>query len=290
MVTTAAPRRSGALPSHYLSLIKSPQTALLVATGTAGYLTAQCPVFSLQLVVGLVATLVLSISGSTILNMWWDRDIDARMCRTRDRPLATGRLDAAGVLRLGLVTSLLGVGLALVIDPLYGLVIFAGLFFDVVVYTIWLKRRTAWAIIWGGISGAMPILAGRALGVGAIDLTGVLLGLGILFWIPTHIMTFSIRYADDYAAAGVPTFVSAYGVRFTRGAIAVSSVLATVVMLGAGWRIGIEWHFWRLLAVLSLVLIVLAVAMLLRPTERVNRGLFKYASVYMLSSMTLMAI
>ena len=274
----------------YLPLIKSPQTALLMATGMAGYLTARCPVLSVPLLLGLAVALTLSIAGSTILNMWWDRDIDAQMGRTEHRPSASGALGSATVLRVGVVTSLLGVGLAVVLDPLFGLIIFAGVFFDAVVYSIWLKRRTPWSIIWGGLAGAMPILAGRTLGVGAIDLIGVLLGLGILCWIPTHIMTFSIKYADDYAAAGVPTFVSAYGVRFTRGAIAVSSVLATIVMLLAGWQIGIQWQFWRLLAVLSIGLIMFALVLLLRPSERVNHGLFKYASVYMLSSMTLMAI
>lgn len=275
---------------RYLPLIKSPQTALLVATGVAGYLTARCPVLSVPLLLGLTASLLLAVSGSTVLNMWWDRDIDVRMCRTQARPSASGALAPGSVLRLGLLLSLLGVGLALLLDPLYGLLIFGGLFFDVVVYSIWLKRRTAWSIVWGGISGAMPILAGRTLGIGAVDPVGVLLGLGILFWIPTHIMTFNIRYAVDYAAAGVPTFVSTYGVRFTRGAIAVSSVLATAVMLVAGWRIGIEWQVWRLLGVLSLGLVGLALGLLLRPSDRVNRALFKYASVYMLSSMTLMAI
>ncbi len=279
-------RRAG----RYVPLVKTPQTGLLVATGMAGYLTARCPVLDVPLLLGLFTSLLLSISGSTVLNMWWDRDIDAQMPRTRHRASASGQLDPGTVFRLGLLLSGLGLALAVFIEPLYGLVIFGGLFFDVVVYTIWLKRRTAWSIVWGGISGAMPILAGRTLGVGHVDLVGVLLGLGILFWIPTHIMTFNIRYAADYRAAGVPTFVSSYGVNFTRGAIAVSSVLATVVMLLAGWRIGIEWHFWRVLGVLSLALILLAMVGLLWPSNRVNKALFKYASVYMLSSVTLMAL
>ena len=69
-------------------------------------------------------------------------------------------------------------------DALYGLIIFAGLFFDVVVYTIWLKRKTCWSIVWGGISGGMPILAGRVLGLGGFDWIGVILSLGILFGFP----------------------------------------------------------------------------------------------------------
>ena len=78
---------------------------------------------------------------------------------------------------------------------------FAGLFFDVVVYTIWLKRRSAWSIVWGGVSGGMPVLAGRALGLGRIDEVGILLALAVLFWVPTHILTFNLRYYDDYQQA-----------------------------------------------------------------------------------------
>jgi len=85
------------------------------------------------------------------------------------RPLPSGQINPNEALFLGLALSLLGVVWALSMAPLYGAVIFAGLFFDVVVYTIWLKRRTCWSIIWGGISGGMPILAGRALATGRLD-------------------------------------------------------------------------------------------------------------------------
>jgi heme o synthase len=274
----------------YWPLIKSLQTGLLVSTGLAGYMSARCPIFNLPMLAGLFVSLLASISGSTILNMWWDRDIDAKMARTQNRPLASGKIVPAEALRVGLALSLIGVGLATWMDPLYGLIIFAGLFFDVVVYTIWLKRRTCWSILWGGISGGMPILAGRVLGVGGLDWIGVLLALGILFWIPTHILTFSMRYYDDYKAAGVPTFASTYGFSTTRLTIAASSILAALAMGLAGWGIGMDWGFLRLLGVLSGGLLVLAVTTLYKPSERVNFGLFKYASIYMLAAMLLVLI
>jgi protoheme IX farnesyltransferase len=182
------------------------------------------------------------------------------------------------------------VGLAAAIDPLYGLIVFAGLFIDVVIYTMWLKRRTCWSIVWGGISGGMPILAGRALGVGAIDWVGVMLSLGVVLWIPTHILTFSMRYFEDYRAAGIPTFASTYGFGATRSAIAVSSILAALAMGASAWGIGMAWGFLRLLAVLSMGLLGLGFATTFRPSERVNFGLFKYASVYMLAAMILLVI
>jgi heme o synthase len=274
----------------YWPLIKSLQTGLLVSTGLGGYMSARCPVFDLATLAGLLISLFASIGGSTILNMWWDRDIDAKMVRTQNRPLACGQIPPGEALRVGLALSLLGVGIATAMDALYGLVIFAGLFFDVVVYTIWLKRRTCWSIVWGGIAGGMPILAGRALGLGAIDWIGVMLSLSVLFWIPTHIMTFSMRYHNDYAAAGVPTFPSTYGFPVTRAIVAFSSIIAALLIGIAAYGVGMTWGYLRLLVVLSTGLLSLAAGSLIQPSERLNFGLFKYASLYMLSSMLLIVI
>jgi len=274
----------------YWPLIKGLQTGLLLATGVAGYMSARCPIFHIGTIVGLSGSLFLAISGSTVLNMWWDRDIDAIMGRTKKRPSSAGMVSPEEILRLGLILSVLGVGWAVTMDALYGLVVFAGLFFDVVIYSMWLKRRTCWGIVWGGVSGAMPILAGRVLGLGGFDWIGLTLALGVLLWIPTHTLTFSMKFFDDYKAAGVPTFPSTYGFAFTRAAIAISSVLAALSMGAAAFGIGMAWGFLRLLAVLSSGLLVLAFAMTFRPSERVNFSLFKYASIYMLAAMILVVI
>ena len=272
----------------YWPLIKSLQTGLLLATGLAGYMSARCPVTHWTTLLNLTGSLFLAISGSTILNMWFDRDIDSKMKRTHNRPLAAGKVGQLDALRLGLALSVLGVAWAVAINPLYGLIVFAGLFFDVVVYTIWLKRRTAWSIVWGGVSGGMPILAGRVLGTGSVDWIGVVLSLSILFWIPTHIMTFSMKYHEDYKTAGVPTFPSTYGFSVTRMTVALSSIIAALMIGIAAYGIGMTWGYLRVLAVLSVGLLSLAVNSLLKPSERLNFGLFKYASLYMLSSMILM--
>jgi protoheme IX farnesyltransferase len=274
----------------YWPLTKSLQTGLLLSTGLAGYMTARCPVMHWYDFLGLGISLFLAIAGSTILNMWYDRDIDSVMNRTHHRPLADGRVSPAEALRLGLVLSVLGVGLAVLMSPLFGLVVFAGLFSDVVVYTLWLKRRTCWSIIFGGISGGMPILAGRSFGLGHMDGIGILLALAVLFWIPTHILTFSMRYHADYQAAKIPTFPSVYGFPFARGTIAVASMLAAFSIAISGVLIGVEWGFVRLLAVLSAGLFLLAIISVFRPSERILFGLFKYASLYMLSAMILLSL
>ncbi len=270
----------------YLPLIKSLQTSLLLLTGVAGYLSAHTEIVWKDFL-QMLPSLFLAIAGSTILNMWWDRDIDAKMKRTHKRPTSAGQVTQKEVFTLGMIVSAIGIGWALMIDWLYGIVVFAGLFFDVVVYSIWLKRRTCWSIVWGGISGAMPILSGRVLAVGQIDLIGILLAAAVLFWIPTHTLTFSLKFFDDYNNAGVPTFPSTYGEAVTRFAIAFSSVIAALTMGLAAMWIGVTAGVLRVIIVLSAGLFFLAVTTVFRPSERVNFSLFKYASMYMTFAMLL---
>src|SRR5512135_65133 len=221
----------------YWSLIKSLQSGLLLLTGVAGYLSAHAG-FRTDGFVQMIASLFLAISGSTILNMWWDRDIDARMRRTHMRPTPSGEVRPNEVLILGAAVSAIGLGLALHLNLRYGAVVLAGWCFDVLVYSVWLKRISCWAIVWGGIAGAMPILAGRVLAIGRLDGIGTLLAASVLFWIPTHTLTFSLKFTEDYKAAGIPTFPSTYGERFTRLTIACSSILAGLAMTTAAIWIG----------------------------------------------------
>lgn len=273
----------------YWPLIKSLQTGLLLATGIAGYLSSRPP-FDLSILFGLIVTLFLAISGSTIMNMWYDRDIDAKMKRTHMRPAASGQLSHQEVFAVGMTISMLGIGGAAAIHPLYGTVVFAGWFFDVIVYTVWLKRRTCWSILWGGISGAMPILSGRTLAVGETELVGILLALAILFWIPTHTLTYSMKFRNDYKNAGVPTFPETYGVRFTRATIAFSSVLAAIAITWASILVGLSAGLLSLIAVLTAVMLILAFATLRIHTDKMNFMLFRYASLYMLSAMIILSI
>jgi protoheme IX farnesyltransferase len=273
----------------YWPLIKSLQTGLLLSTGIAGYLSSRPP-FNISLLLGLSLSLLLAISGSTMMNMWYDRDIDAKMKRTHMRPAASGKLDPTEIFAVGMTISFLGIGWALIIAPLYGLVVFAGWFFDVIVYTVWLKRRTCWSILWGGISGAMPILSGRVLAVGEIELVGILLGLAILFWIPTHTLTYSMKFRKDYKNAGVPTFPETYGEQFTRLTIAVSSILAAIAIGWASVLVGLSAGLLGLIAVLTAVMLMLAFATLRVHTDKMNFMLFRYASLYMLSAMIILSI
>lgn len=271
----------------YWPLVKSLQTGLLLLTGFAGYVSARCPVMTFWTTAELLGSMLLAIAGSTILNMVYDRDIDARMDRTCNRPIPSGRVGASEATRLGLSMSTVGILWSFSIDALYGAVILAGLFINVVIYTIWLKRRSAWSIVWGGIAGGMPILAGRVLAIGSIDWVGITLSLAVLFWIPTHIMTFNIRYKKDYEKAGIPTFPNVYSDQFANTLVVLSSVAAAIAMGFSAYGLGVTWGYLRVLVVLSAGLLYLAVSSLMRPSVKANFSLFKYASVYMLSAMVL---
>lgn len=275
---------------RYWPLIKSLQTGLLLATGVAGYFSAHGTGGSWLTVAGLSGSLFLAISGSTALNMAYDRDIDAVMQRTCWRPLPKGLVKVREVTILGALLSLIGVGWALALAPLYGALVFAGLFFDAVIYTAWLKRRTPYAILIGGLAGGMPVLAGRTLATGQIDTVGVLLALGVLCWIPTHIMTFSMRHFADYQTARIPTFPGAYGFYITRVVIAASSLAAALIMAGVAATVGVQMGWLGLLVVLGVGLLALAVLGVARPSPRASFTLFKYASAYMLGAMLIVAL
>ena len=216
-----------------------------------------------------------------------DRDIDARMERTAWRPLPAGTLTptAATIFGVGLVA--LGLGIAFWMSGVFGLVVAAGGFLDLVVYTLWLKRRSAWAIIFGGVSGGMPILAGRALVTGQVDGLGLLLALSVLLWIPSHIMTFSIKYADDYRRAGVPTWPAVYGANSARRFMARANGLRGITLVAAGWLLNICGYSLALLALSGLITLTLSLWAIIRPSEKINHWLFKFASVHMLGSMIL---
>ena len=274
----------------YVALIKSRQTLLLLATGVAGYLSARPEDTTAVTISLMLFSLFAAISGTTALNMVADRDIDALMARTAWRPLPVGTLTPAAATLFGGGLVVLGLGIAFWLGGLFGLVIATGVVLDLVVYTLWLKRRSAWAIIFGGISGGMPILAGRALVVGQVDELGLLLALSVLLWIPSHIVTFSIKYADDYRRADIPTWPGVYGFDSARRLVAVTNGLRAVSLVAAGWLLDICPYSLGLLGLSGIITLGLSLVAVVRPSEKTNYRLFKFASVHMLGSMVLITL
>jgi len=276
--------------SYYWILVKDLQTGLLLVTAAAGYASGCCTNLVQTCLVGLMGSLFFAVGGCTVLNMAFDRDIDALMNRTSKRPLPSGRIKPKEAWILGGLMTTGGLVWALLLDPRYGVMVVVGVALNALVYTIWLKRRTPFAIIIGGMAGGMPALAGRVLATGQVDLTGLLLALAVLMWIPTHIMTFTIKYQEDYARAGIPTFPAAYGVRVTRRIIAASSILVVAVLQWAAYRIGVPDGTFTGLALLGGAMIGLTTLSMLRQTRALNFALYKGASIYLLMAMILFVL
>ena len=134
----------------------------------------------------------------------------------------------------------------------------------------------------------MPVLAGRVLAVGHVDWVGILLAAAVLFWIPTHIMTFSMRYDRDYRTARIPTFPAQYGFDVTRKMVAGSSVIAVALMVVSALGAGIEGNLLHVLSAISVGLLFLSVSAWTKPSDKVNFRLFKFASMYMLGAMVIL--
>ncbi|GAA4601618.1 heme o synthase [Actinoallomurus liliacearum] len=155
-----------------------------------------------------VATLVggmLSAGSANALNCYIDRDIDAKMRRTRRRPLPMVQVTPKETLVFGITLAIAStVFLALAVNPLSaGLSVFAILFY-VFVYSLVLKRRTKQNVVWGGIAGCMPVLIGWSALTNSVSWTPIVLFLVVFFWTPPHTWTLAMRYREDYAAANVP--------------------------------------------------------------------------------------
>jgi protoheme IX farnesyltransferase len=272
------------------TLIKSRQTVLLLFTGLCTYALTHGLPFDVLETSWMAAGLLLSISGCTVLNMLLDRDIDALMGRTAVRPLVTGRVRPGEALALGGALSLAGLGLSFRLDLRFGAVVALGFVFDLLVYTAWLKRRTPLSIVFGGIAGGMPVLAGRVLALNRVDIIGLLLCSSILFWIPSHILTLTIRHAEDYRNAGVPTWPGVYGVRRTQTFIAGANLANAVIVEICALLLRVHPLMQAVLLGASLGLCGLSIAQLTAPTQRRNWLIFKLASLYMVLSLSLLTI
>jgi heme o synthase len=147
----------------------------------------------------------LASMGSSALNHYYDKDIDKMMDRTAQRPIPSGRLPAKNVFIYGLALSILSVAIAwFTLNPVATGMIALGIFFYVVVYTVWLKRNNASNIVIGGFAGSAASMAGWATATGSIDLLGFLVGWIVFMWTPPHFWCLAIKAKEEYASVRVP--------------------------------------------------------------------------------------
>ena len=147
----------------------------------------------------------LASMGSSALNHYYDRDIDKIMYRTSSRPIPSGRLSPRNVLAFGLGMSILSVILAwFTLNPVATSLIAVGIFFYVIVYTVWLKRYNAANIVIGGFAGSAAAMAGWAAATGSINLLGFLVGWLVFMWTPSHFWCLAIKTREEYASVRIP--------------------------------------------------------------------------------------
>ncbi|MBM6546454.1 protoheme IX farnesyltransferase [Janibacter sp. YIM B02568] len=226
----------------YVVLTKPRIIELLLVTTVPVMFLAQRGLPSLWLVLATLVGGSLSAGAANTFNMVYDRDIDAKMHRTENRPLVTGEISPRAATTFGLVlTAVSTVWLWLLVNPLSALLSLGAILLYAVGYTMILKRRTAQNIVWGGIAGCMPTLIGWSAVRNEVGWPAVILFLVIFFWTPPHYWPLSMRFTEDYARAGVPmapvvqeqTTVAKQIVAYSWVMVATSLVLVPVA--GMGW-------------------------------------------------------
>ncbi|HRA25762.1 heme o synthase [Ornithinibacter sp.] len=191
--------------ANYVALTKPRIIELLLVTTVPVMFLAERGVPSVWLVVATLVGGTLSAGAANTFNSVYDRDIDALMHRTSNRPMVTGAITTRNAVLFGAALTVIStLWFALVVNVLSALLSLAAIALYAVGYTILLKRRTSQNIVWGGIAGCMPTLIGWSAVTGTVGWPAVVLFLVIFFWTPPHYWPLSMAFRDDYSTAGVP--------------------------------------------------------------------------------------
>lgn len=268
----------------YGELIKSKQTFLLTYTTFFAYLVSAWMIgIDIGIFLWLMVGVFFAVSGSTMLNMYIDRDIDALMERTKNRALPSGRIPANTVLRHGLLFVAAGVlAIGVFVNSLTMIVVFFGAFFDVVVYSMWLKRRTRFSILFGGIAGGLPALAGQTAATGEISLGGIMMALFVICWIPLHILTLALfpKNLEGYRAAKVPMW-SVINQSQSVKVITFSAILSVWLIAVTGIILNIHFLILTPLFIFAFHIFRESIINLRTPTQYRTFKIFKMASMLM---------
>jgi protoheme IX farnesyltransferase len=221
----------------WIALLKPRVMTLVVYSGLIGMLVAPAPIHP---VLGLAAILCIAVAAGAAgaINMWYDRDIDAVMRRTQRRPIPAGRIAPEAALGFGLFLAVFSVAvMGLATNWVAAGWLAFSIFFYVVIYTMWLKRRTPQNIVIGGAAGAFPPLIGWAAATGDVTLVPIILFAIIFMWTPPHFWALSLWAHGDYARAKVPMLPVTHGARETRRQVMIYTVALFPVAL-APWLVG----------------------------------------------------
>ncbi len=275
-----APRGALGRIAPYVRLTKPRIIELLLITTVPSMVLAARGWPGTALVLWTLLGGTLSAGGANAINNYVDRDIDQLMRRTSDRPLPRDEVAPAAALRLGVVLGTLGFFVLWWSSNLLAASISTlALLFYVFVYTMVLKRSTVQNIVIGGAAGAAPALVGWAAVTGSLALPAVLLFAIVFFWTPPHFWALSLRFRDDYAAAGVPMLPVVAGVERTTRQIMVYSAELILISLALVPVASLGWVYFLTAAVLGAGLMIHAYRVA-RDPERAMK-LFGYSNVYL---------
>ena len=270
----------------FLALLKPGVVRLVVYTGLAGMLAA--PV-AINPVLGFTAVLCIALGAGAAgaLNQWYEADIDALMKRTANRPIPAGRMDKESALHFGVGLAFFSVLLmGVATNWLAATILAVSILFYVLIYTVWLKRRTPQNIVIGGAAGAFPPLIGWVAATGEMATLPLMLFALIFLWTPPHFWALALFMKSDYAAAGVPMLPVVSGERTTRHQIALYTVPMAITAI-APWPMGLTgWIYGGTATLLSLVFFGLALHVGLRRTSaddlmKPEKRLFAFSILYL---------
>jgi protoheme IX farnesyltransferase len=275
----------------YVTLTKPRIISLLLLTTVAAMFVADPGGPALSTILWTMLGGYLAAGGAGAINHYIERDKDARMARTRARPIASGRVPPLHGLAFGIALGVAAVlQLALTVNPLSAVLAAAGLLGYVFIYTIWLKPRTPQNIVLGGAAGAVPPLVGWAAATGSLSLDALWLFAVVFFWTPPHFWALSLLIADDYARTGVPMLPVVRGEETTRRQILLYAVLLvglTALPVGSG-LFGLPYLAAAL--VLGGGFIALATALEHKPSRAAARRLYLSSLLYLALLFVAMAV
>jgi protoheme IX farnesyltransferase len=298
MATAPIEAPAAGLPADwrdFWALTKPRVLTLVVFTGLCGLLIAPGHIHP---VLGFTAILCIAMGAgaAAALNQWYEADLDAKMKRTRNRPLPAGRMERQSALHFGVGLGAFSVVLmGLAVNLLAAAILTVSILFYVLIYTVWLKRRTPQNIVIGGAAGAFPALIGWAAVTGRVDLLPVLLFLLVFLWTPPHFWALSLFVNSDYAAAGVPMMSVVAGTKATR----LQAFLYTLPMAAvavAPWPLKLAGPIYGVAALaLNLVFLVLAVRVGFSHEEdpalmKAERRLFAYSILYLFGTFGVLVV
>ena len=212
-------------------LMKPRVMSLVIFTCVVGLLISPNNVDLINSSISIIAV-ALGAGAAGSLNMWYEADVDALMKRTCLRPIPTGKITKNQALVFGLLISLLSIFILYTFSNfLSALMLFITIFFYVVIYTIWLKKKTPQNIVIGGAAGAFPPVIGWTIASNSISFEPILLFLIIFFWTPSHFWALSLYKTEDYTNAKIPMLPVVSGIRTTKINIFVYAIILLIISL-----------------------------------------------------------